>query len=41
MADKNSAPRPTTLVEVNDNKLTKTKVDGNSQGGHPCPEMKP
>lgn len=25
------APRPTTIVEVNDNKLTKKKVDGEPQ----------
>jgi hypothetical protein len=40
MADgKVSAPRPTTLIEVDgNNKLTKTKVDGNSQKSYPKPD---
>lgn len=38
MDKKVSAPRPTTLIEVNDNKLSKTKVDGNSQKSFPCPD---
>jgi hypothetical protein len=38
MEGKISHPRPTTLIEVEDNKLTKTKVDGNSQKSYPKPD---
>lgn len=33
-----SNPRPTTLIAVDDNKLTKVKVDGNTQKSYPCPD---
>lgn len=38
MADKNSAPRPTTLITTENNKKVTMKVDGNTQKSYPCPD---